>query len=46
MFTGKENEEFLKYFYPLSDGKLILLERTSDICTSDIIKKIIKHRSI
>jgi cytidyltransferase-like protein len=46
MFTGKENEEFLKYFYPVSDGKLILLDRTSDICTSDIIKKIIKHQSI
>ena len=46
MFTGKENEEFLKYFYPVSDGKLILLDRTSNICTSDIIKKIIKHRSI
>jgi cytidyltransferase-like protein len=46
MFTGKENEKFLKYFYPVSDGKLILLERTSGICTSDIIKKIIKHRNI
>ena len=46
MFTGKENEEFLKYFYPVSDGKLILLDRTSNICTSDIIKKIIKHQSI
>ena len=46
MFTGKENEEFLKYFYPVSDEKLILLDRTSTICTSDIIKKIIKHQSI
>jgi cytidyltransferase-like protein len=46
MFVGKENEEFLKYFYPVSDGKLILLERTARISTSDIIKKIINNRGI
>jgi glycerol-3-phosphate cytidylyltransferase len=46
MFVGKENEEFLKYFYPVSDGKLILLERTAGISTSDIIEKIINNYDI
>jgi cytidyltransferase-like protein len=46
IFVGRENEDFIKKIYPVSNNKLILLDRTSHICTSDIIKKIIKHRSI
>ena len=46
LFAGKENEQFIKKYSQVSDNKLILLDRTSHICTSDIIKKIIKHRSI
>lgn len=46
VFAGREKEEYIKKYYQVSENKLILLDRTSHICTSDIIKKIIKHRSI
>ena len=40
IFVGRENEEFIKKIYPVSIDKLKLLDRTSHICTSDIINKI------
>jgi len=43
VFAGKENEQYIKKYYQVSDNKLILLDRTSHICTSDIIKNIIKN---
>ena len=43
VFAGKENEQYIKKYYQVSDNKLILLDRTGNICTSDIIKKIIKN---
>lgn len=43
VFAGKENEQYIKKYYQVSDNKLILLDRTSNICTSDIIKNIIKN---
>jgi cytidyltransferase-like protein len=46
VFAGRENEEYIKKYYQVSDNKLILLDRTSHICTSDIINKIIKRQSI
>lgn len=44
VFAGKENEQYIKKYYQVNDNRLILLDRTSHICTSDIIKKIIKNR--
>jgi glycerol-3-phosphate cytidylyltransferase len=44
VFAGKENENYLKKYYQVSPNRLILLDRTSHICTSDIIKKIINNR--
>jgi cytidyltransferase-like protein len=46
VFAGREEKEYIKKYYQVSENKLILLDRTTHICTSDIIKKIIKHRSI
>jgi cytidyltransferase-like protein len=46
IFVGRENEDFIKKIYPVSINKLILLERTSHICTSQIIKKIINNHNI
>jgi len=46
VFAGREKKEYIKKYYQVSKNKLILLDRTSHVCTSDIIKKIIKHRSI
>ncbi len=46
VFAGKENIDYIKKYYQVSENKLRLLDRTTHICTSDIIKKIIKHRSI
>jgi cytidyltransferase-like protein len=46
VFAGRENEQYIKKYYQVNQNKLILLDRTSHICTSDIIKKIIKHRNI
>jgi cytidyltransferase-like protein len=46
VFAGREKEEYIKKYYQVSQNKLILLDRTSHICTSDIIKKIIKYRNI
>jgi cytidyltransferase-like protein len=46
IFVGRENEEFIKKFYPVSIHKLKLLERTSHICSSQIIKKIINNHNI
>ena len=43
VFAGKENEQYIKKYYQVSDNKLILLDRTSHICTSDIIKNIVKN---
>ena len=43
VFAGKENEQYIKIYYQVRDNKLILLDRTGNICTSDIIKKIIKN---
>lgn len=40
VFAGQENEEYIKKYYQVSENKLVLLNRTSHICTSDIIKKI------
>lgn len=44
VFAGKENADYIKKYYQVSKGKLILLDRTSHICTSDIINRIIKNR--
>jgi cytidyltransferase-like protein len=44
VFAGKENEHYIKKYYQVNDNRLILLDRTSHICTSDIIEKIIKNR--
>ena len=46
VFAGKENADYIKKYYQVSKDKLILLDRTSHICTSDIINKIIRLRSI
>ena len=46
VFAGREKEEYIKKYYQVSENKLILLDRTSHTCTSDIIKKIIRHRSV
>jgi glycerol-3-phosphate cytidylyltransferase len=46
VFAGRENLEYINKYYQVSENKLILLDRTSHICTSDIINKIIKHRQI
>jgi glycerol-3-phosphate cytidylyltransferase len=43
VFAGKENADYIKKYYQVSQNKLILLDRTTDICTSDIIKKIKNH---
>ena len=40
VFAGNENSEYIKKYYQVGDNKLILLDRTSYICTSDIIKSI------
>ena len=45
VFAGRENEEYIKKYYQVSEDKLILLDRTTHICTSDIIKKIKKHQN-
>jgi cytidyltransferase-like protein len=45
VYAGKENEKYIKKYYQVSEDKLILLDRTSHICTSDIINKIISTRS-
>jgi cytidyltransferase-like protein len=39
VFAGKDNSQHIEKFYKVHPNKLILLERTSNICTSDIIKK-------
>ena len=44
VFAGREEEEYIKKYYQVSKNKLILLDRTSHICTSDIINRIIKNR--
>ena len=44
VFAGREKEEYIKKYYQVSKNKLILLDRTSHICTSDIINRIIKNR--
>jgi glycerol-3-phosphate cytidylyltransferase-like family protein len=46
VFAGRENLEYINKYYQVSNDKLILLDRTSHICTSDIINKIIKNRQI
>ena len=46
VFAGRENLEYINKYYQVSDDKLILLDRTSHICTSDVINKIIKNRHI
>ena len=46
VFAGRENLEYINRYYQVSNDKLILLDRTSHICTSDVINKIIKHRQI
>lgn len=43
VFAGREKEEYIKKYYQVSKNKLILLDRTSHVCTSDIIKNIIKN---
>ena len=43
VFAGKENEQYIKKYYQVSDNQLILLDRTSHICTSDVIKNIVKN---
>jgi cytidyltransferase-like protein len=43
VFAGREKEEYIKKYYQVSKNKLMLLDRTSHICTSDIIKNIIKN---
>jgi cytidyltransferase-like protein len=45
VYAGKENEKYIKKYYQVSEDKLILLDRTSHICTSDIINKIISTRN-
>ena len=45
VFAGRENEEYIKKYYQVSEDKLILLDRTTHICTSDIIKKIKNHQN-
>lgn len=40
LIAGKENENFLKKLYPVSPDRLVLLDRTSDVSTSDIIKSL------
>lgn len=42
VFAGRENIQYIKKYYQVDDSKLVLLDRTSEICTSDIIK-IIKN---
>jgi len=44
IYAGKENLNYLNKYYQVSPEKLILFDRTSHICTSDIIYKIIKNR--
>lgn len=46
VFAGKENIDYIKKYYQVSENKLRLLDRTNYICTSDIINKIIRLRSI
>ena len=46
VFAGRENLEYINKYYQVSNDKLILLDRTSHICTSDIINKIIKNHQI
>jgi glycerol-3-phosphate cytidylyltransferase len=46
VFAGRENLEYINKYYQVSNDKLILLDRTSHICTSDVINKIIKNRQI
>jgi cytidyltransferase-like protein len=43
VFAGREKEEYIKKYYQVSKNKLILLDRTGHVCTSDIIKNIIKN---
>jgi len=45
VFAGRENEEYIKKYYQVSEDKLILLDRTAHTCTSDIIKKIKNHQN-
>lgn len=40
IFAGRENVEYIKKYYQVSDNKLFLLDRTKVICTSDIINMI------
>jgi len=40
VFAGRENVQYIKKYYQIDDDKLVLLDRTSEICTSDIISKI------
>jgi cytidyltransferase-like protein len=40
IFAGRESVEYIKKYYQVSDNKLKLLDRTKDICTSDIINTI------
>lgn len=46
VIAGIENENYIKKYYQVAESRLKLIERTSDICTSDIIKKIINTRNI
>lgn len=46
VFAGREEMRYIKKYYQVSENKLILLDRTDHICTSDIIKKIINNRKI
>lgn len=43
VFAGKDNDQYIKKYYQVSENKLILFDRTSHICTTDIIKNIIKN---
>ena len=46
VIAGIENQNYIKKYYQVAESRLKLIERTSDICTSDIIKKIINTRNI
>lgn len=46
VIAGIENQNYIKKYYQVTESRLKLIERTGDICTSDIIKKIINTRNI
>jgi cytidyltransferase-like protein len=46
VFAGIESEEYIKKYYQVNEKRLKLIDRTNDICTSDIINKIIKTRNV